>query len=332
MVEYISKKTKPGQGSLLELQEEVFGNRENCHTFSTRQTILNVVRQVTTMALTNAKTIKALREKEQQLAIQNEILLEKNRELEKKQQQINLQKLELLEAKQLKHEFISNTSHELRTPLNIILGLSQVLLHQRDSSLSQKQKDMVQRILKNGNQLLAKIDDLLYFNKVETGCVSFKAKEFNLTNLVVKTINDHVFVAEKKQLNLKFNINLNNPFIVNDAVQLKQVLDRLLINAIKFTETGSVEVKAWEVSKDRIAIAVIDTGIGIAESDLDKIFDQFCQVDQTTTRKYSGTGLGLAITKSLVEMLQGTISVTSKLGHGSTFVIELPRFAKNEIL
>ena len=112
--------------------------------------------------------------------------------------------------------------------------------------------------------------------------------------------------------------------MVNDSVRLKQVLVKLLLNAIKFTETGSIKVKAWE-SGDRIAIAVIDTGIGIAEPDLEHIFEQFRQVDQTTTRNYGGTGLGLAITKSLVEIMQGIITVKSKLGQGSTFKIELPR-------
>jgi signal transduction histidine kinase len=331
VVEFVNKKEKLCQGSLLDPSKEVFGNWENSYAFHIQQNLLNVVRQFITIALTNAKTLKALKEKEQQLARQNEILLQKNRELEQKQQQINLQKLEILEAQQIKDQFISNTSHELRTPLNIILGLSQVLLRQRNSSLSQKQQDMVQRILNNGNQLLAKIDDLLYFNKVETGYVSFKLEELSLTNLIVKAINEHIFTAEKKKLSLNFNINLENPIIVNDAIRLKQIVNRLLANAIKFTETGSIEVKVWEISKDRIAIAVIDSGIGIAESDLEKIFEQFCQVDQTTTRKYSGTGLGLAITKSLVEILQGTISVTSTLGQGSTFVIELPRFVKNKL-
>lgn len=206
----------------------------------------------------------------------------------------------------------------------MILGLSQVLLRQRTSTLSEQQVEMVQRILNNGNQLLATIDDLLYFAKVETGCLSFQVEEFNLTTMVAKTIAEHLWLAEQKHLNLSCHVNLAHPLMVNDSVRLKQVLVKLLLNAIKFTKTGSIKVKAWE-SGDKIAIAVIDTGIGIAEPDLEHIFEQFRQVDQTTTRNYGGTGLGLAITKSLVEIMQGIITVKSKLGQGSTFKIELPR-------
>jgi len=302
------------------------GNWENPYTFNViQQTCLNVVGEVSAIAINNARTIKALEEREQQLARQNEILLKQNRELETTRQYIQLQNLQLLEATQLKSQFLSTTSHELRTPLNVILGLSQVLLRQRTSTLSEQQEEMVQRILNNGNHLLATIDDLLYFAKAETDCLPFQLEEFNLTTLVLKTIAEHLFIAKQKHLHLGFHINLNNPLVVNDSVRLKQVLVKLLLNALKFTENGSIEVKVEQVSNDRIAITVIDTGIGIAESDLEKIFEQFRQVDQTTTRKYDGTGLGLAITKSLVEIMQGTISVTSKLGQGSTFQIELPR-------
>ncbi len=302
------------------------GNWKNpCAFNDVQQTCLNVVGEVSAIAINNARTIQALEEREQQLARQNEVLLKQNRELETTRQYIQLQNLQLLEATQLKSQFLSTTSHELRTPLNVILGLSQVLLRQRTSTLSKQQEEIVQRILNNGNHLLTTIDDLLYFAKAETDSRSFQVEEFNLTTLVLKTVAEHLFIAEEKHLHLGFHINLNNPLVVNDSVRLKQVLVKLLLNALKFTENGGIEVKVEQVSNDRIAIAVIDTGIGIPESDLENIFEQFWQVDQTTTRKYGGIGIGLAITKSLVEIMQGTISVTSKLGQGSTFQIELPR-------
>ncbi|MBR8835283.1 MAG: hybrid sensor histidine kinase/response regulator [Stigonema ocellatum SAG 48.90 = DSM 106950] len=306
------------------------GNWDSPHAFNViQQNLLNVVGEVTAIAINNARTIQALAETEQQLARQNEILKAKNCELDKTRQQNQVQNLQLLEAAQLKSQFLATTSHELRTPLNVILGLSQVLLRQRTSTLCEQQVEMVQRILNNGNHLLATINDLLDFAKLETGCLSFHVEEFNLTTLVLKTIAEHFSLAEQKRLNLSFHVNLDNPLIVNDSVSLKQVLVKLLLNAIKFTETGCIEVKVWELCSDRIAIAIIDTGIGIAESHVDRIFDQFWQVDQTTTRNYGGTGLGLAITKSLVEIMQGIISVKSKLGQGSTFQIELPRTVRN---
>ncbi|MBW4560076.1 MAG: GAF domain-containing sensor histidine kinase [Mojavia pulchra JT2-VF2] len=307
------------------------GNWENPYAFNTAsQQLLDAIGEVAAIAINNAKMLKTLEEREERLAKQNEILLEQNRELEKTRHQIQLQNLQLLEAANLKSQFLATTSHELRTPLNVILGLSQVLLRQRNSSLSEPQVEMVQRILNNGNHLLDIIEDMLYFAKVEAGRLSFQVEEFNLTTLVLTTVAEHRSLAEDKLLNLQLDINLTHPLIVNDRARLKQVLAKLLLNAIKFTETGSVEVKVWEVSSDRIAIAVQDTGIGIAESDLESIFEQLRQVDQSNTRKYGGMGLGLAITKSLVQIMQGTISVNSKLGQGSTFYIELPRQAKFE--
>ncbi|WYL97849.2 MAG: ATP-binding protein [Gloeotrichia echinulata IR180] len=303
------------------------GNWENTDAFnSTTQNLLDAVGEVAAIAINNARMIKALEEREELLAKQNEILLEQNRELEKNRHQIQLQNLQLLEAATLKSQFLATTSHELRTPLNVILGLSQVLLRQRLSTLSESQVDMVQRILNNGNHLLTIIDDMLYFGNVEAGRLSFQVEEFNLTTLILTTVAEHRSLAEDKLLDLQVEVNLTSPFVVNDSARVKQVLVKLLLNAIKFTETGSVKVKVWEISSERIAIAVQDTGIGIAESDLEyTIFEQFRQVDQSNTRKYGGIGLGLAITKSLVEIMQGTINITSKLGEGSTFCVELPR-------
>ncbi|MFN6569969.1 ATP-binding protein [Dendronalium sp. ChiSLP03b] len=304
----------------------VIGNWEDTHAFDvTSQKLLDAVVDVVAIAINNARMDRAFKEQEEHLARQTAILLEQTRELEKNRHQIQLQNLQLSEAAKLKSQFLATTSHELRTPLNVILGLSQVMLRQRNSTLSEQQIDMLQRILSNGNQLLEVLEDMLYFTTVEAGCLSLQVEEFNLATLVLTTVAEHHSVAEKKLLNLQVDINLVHPFVVNDSNRLKQVLVKLLLNAIKFTETGGIAVKLWEISRDRIAIAVEDSGIGIAESDLEYIFEQFRQVDQTTTRKYSGTGLGLAITKSLVEIMQGTISVTSKLREGSTFCVELPR-------
>ncbi|MDF2389437.1 hypothetical protein JMG10_48980 [Nostoc ellipsosporum NOK] len=304
----------------------VIGNWEDSCAFDvTSQKVLEAVVEVVAIALNHVRINQALQEQEERLAKQTAILLQQTQELEKKQQQIQLQNLQLLEAAKLKSEFLSTTSHELRTPLNVILGLSQVLLRQRHSTLSEQQTEMVQRILSNGNHLLEMIDDMLYCATVEAGCISLQIEEFNLATLVLTTVAEHHSLAEDKILNLQVDININYPFVVNDRTRLKQVLIKLLLNAIKFTETGGIAVKLWETSNGQIAIAVQDSGVGIAESDLESIFEQFRQADQTTTRKYSGIGLGLAITKSLVEMMQGTISVTSKLGEGSTFYIELPR-------
>lgn len=302
------------------------GNWENPHAFNCGlQNLVDTLGEVAAIAIDNAIMHKVLEDREERLARQNEILLEQNLELEKIRQQIQLQNLQLLQAAELKSQFLATTSHELRTPLNVILGLSQVLLRQRSATLSEQQIEMMQRILSNGNHLLSIIEDMLEFANVEAGNVSFHPEEFNLKTLVLTTVAEHRSLAEEKLLDLQVDVNLACPMIVNDSARLRQVLVKLLLNAIKFTVTGSVKVKAWEISSDKIAIAVEDTGIGIAPKDLECIFEQFRQVDQSNSRKYEGMGLGLAITKSLVQMLQGSISVTSNLGEGSTFYIAFPK-------
>jgi signal transduction histidine kinase len=302
------------------------GNWENPHAFNAAsQHLVDTLGEVAAIAINNTMMLQVLQEREERLAQQNEILLAQNRELEQIRQQMQLQNQQLVEAAELKSQFLATTSHELRTPLNVILGLSQVLLRQRTSILSAPQIEMVQRILNNGNHLLSIIEDMLDFADVEAGNVSFHPEEFNLADLVLTTVAEHSFLAQKKLLDLQVDINLACDLIVNDSDRLRQVLVKLLLNAIKFTAIGSVKVKIWDISSDKIAIAVQDTGIGIAPHHLKCIFEQFRQVDQTNTRQYEGMGLGLAITKSLVEMMQGTISVISKLGEGSTFHIELPK-------
>jgi signal transduction histidine kinase len=304
----------------------VIGNwkMEDAFDISQRK-LINSIGEVVGNAIYHAKRIKAISDREEELARQNQILIEQNRELEKNRHQIQIQNLQLLEAAQLKSQFLATTSHELHTPLNVILGLSQVLLRQRNSYLSEQQMDMVKRILNNGNHLLSMIDDMLFFAKNQSGCLSFQENEFHLPNLLSHVVEEYHSFADEEGLTLQLHVKLDNPIVINDSIRLKQVLSKLLLNAIKFTEKGSIEIKAWENEKGKIIIAIKDTGIGIPSSDLENIFEQFWQVDSTITRKYGGAGLGLAITKSLVEIMQGNIYVHSQLGKGSTFIVEFPR-------
>ena len=302
------------------------GNRENPNALGReQQNLLNAISEAVAIAIKNATTIESLVKREKSLVRENELLKQRNQELEKTKHQIQLQNLELLELTQQKSQLLAIASHEFLTPLNVILGLAQVLLRQRTCSLSKQQLEMVQRILNNGNHLLRVIDDIICFAKVETGSLSFQLEELNLTNLIVTLVTEHRSLAQRKNLSLNFQIELKNPIVVNDKVRLKQTLVKILLNAIKFTETGNIRIKAWETNSEEIAIAIEDTGIGIAESDLKYIFELFRQVDQANSRKYGGTGLGLAISKSLVDIMQGKIRVQSELGKGSSFCVELPR-------
>lgn len=307
------------------------GNWEDADAFDVEdQNLLGAVGEQAAIAINNARMINALEEREERLAAQNLILAQQNRELELTRQKIEQQNIQLIEAARLKSQFLATMSHELRTPMNSVIGFAQVLLRQRTSSLSPHQVDMVERILNNGKNLLALINDILDLSKIEAGRLELKLEEFNLKKLVSTTIAELQPLAQQKHLPLIFQANLDNPLIVNDSVRFRQILVNLLSNAIKFTETGRVEVSVAELSPMEVAISVKDTGIGIAESDVGQIFEEFRQVDQTTTRKHGGTGLGLAITKSLVNMMQGTITVESKLGEGSTFCVQLPKQVKEQ--
>ncbi|MEB3178441.1 MAG: PAS domain S-box protein [Nostocaceae cyanobacterium] len=302
------------------------GNWDNPEAFDIEErNLLGSVGEQAAVAINNARMINALGESEQRLAMQNAMLEQQNSELELNRQQIQLQNLQLLEAARLKSQFLATMSHELRTPLNAILGFSQVLMRQRTSPLSPHQEEMVQRILNSGNTLLTLIDDILDLAKIEAGRMSLQLEEFNLTKLVMLTASDQHPKATEKHLDFQVEVNLNNPRVINDKARFKQVLVNLVSNAIKFTPTGSVEIKVWELATNRIALSVKDTGIGIAESEQRQIFEKFRQIDQSITRKHGGTGLGLALTKSLLEMMQGCISVVSRVGEGSTFQIEFPR-------
>ncbi len=262
---------------------------------------------------------------DRQIRETNEQLIRKNYELEKHRQQIQLQNLKLLQASRLKTQFLATISHELRTPLNAVIGFSQLLLRPKSGELTLGQKDMVQRILNNGKNLLVLLNEVLDFSNLEAGELELKPGIFDLSKIVNATVAEMRSLAEAKKLTVLVQNQLQNPMVFNDSLRVRQIITNLLSNAIKFTESGCIWIDIKEIGANQIAIAIRDTGIGIAAEDLNHIFEAFKQVDQSTTRKYAGTGLGLAIIDSLVQMMDGKIIIESKLGHGSMFRIEIPR-------
>lgn len=268
---------------------------------------------------------KAVEAANSRLRASNELLVLKNKELERQQQQIKLQNIKLQESYNLKSEFLATTSHELRTPMNAIMGFSQLLLRQYPDPLSEHQQNLIQRIFNNSKNLLNMINEMLDFSKIEAGKLDLNPQQLDLNCLIRLTVEELRSLALQKQLSLVVDIQLENNFLLQDSNFIKRTLTNLLSNALKFTESGGVTVRVWELNDAKVAISVSDTGIGIAPEDQEKIFQAFRQGDQTFTRQHSGTGLGLAITESLVKMMGGSIYLDSELGKGATFTVEIPR-------
>ena len=227
-------------------------------------------------------------------------------------------------ANQSKSEFLANMSHELRTPLNSIIGFSQVLEDQILKDLTEKQQKYFNFIKDGGNHLLELVNDILDLAKIESGKIETEMKPFNFGEMLERSPSIIQTTAYKKDLKLKISIKSDLGWLNGDETKIKQVIFNLLSNAMKFTEPGNNIGLDARVDGDNFNVTVWDEGIGIPEESLKKIFDPFEQVKGAKISKEKGTGLGLAISKKLIELHHGTITVTSKLGAGSRFIVVLP--------
>ena len=234
---------------------------------------------------------------------------------------------ELEELDRLKSAFLANMSHELRTPLNSILGFSDVMLEELDGPLTENMNNDLRLIQKNGQHLLHLINDVLDMAKIESGKMNLHPEKFKVHEVIDEVTSITSTLASEKNLALFIEDDSDRELeIFADNTRLRQVMINLVNNSIKFTEKGSVRICASRMDSATVLITVKDTGIGIPPNHLEAVFQEFSQVDTSTTRKVGGTGLGLPISRRLVEMHGGRLwaESTGVDGEGSTFHVELP--------
>jgi signal transduction histidine kinase len=259
----------------------------------------------------SAQLEEKVREATAELVSQNEVL--------------RRQRLEVEQASQAKSQFLANMSHEFRTPLNAILGYTSLLLQGVSGPMSPQQDKNLGRVDSNARHLLAIINDILDISRIEAGKMPLHLVRFGLPELVTEVLAELDPLITRSRLSMKTDLGRKLPEITSDRAKVKQVVLNLVSNAIKFTPSGSVTVSLRHHPDTReVAVAVRDTGIGIATEDQERVFEDFRQADNSPAREYGGAGLGLAICRRLAHMLGGRIDLASRVGQGSTFTLVLP--------
>jgi len=270
------------------------------------------------------------RKANEQLMAQTKQLQALNTEFQQQSAELNRRNIELeyrrrqVEgANRLKSQFLSNMSHELRTPLNSVNTLSRVLIARAGERLSPEENGYLEIIERNGKHLLSLINDILDLSKIEAGKMDLHPTRFSLAATIDHVVESLGPVAREKGIALDTKLPKDLPMIESDEAKVHQILENIIANAVKYTEKGGVCVSVSQ-HRNHIDIRVEDTGIGISTKDLSTVFEEFRQADGTTTRKFEGTGLGLSIAHKAARLLGGDVKVSSVIGQGSVFTVQIP--------
>jgi len=222
-------------------------------------------------------------------------------------------------------------SHELRTPLNAIIGFTRIVKRKGAEALPEKQLDNLDKVLVSADHLLNLIDDVLDLSKIEAGRMEVAPTAFEIEPVVDLCINTTQPLIKHELVKIVKEIKGDIPLVFSDKDKVTQIILNLLSNAVKFTHEGQIKVGV-DSADDSLVLSVTDTGIGISEEALERIFEEFQQADMSTTREYGGTGLGLSISHRLAQLLGGDLVASSTEGEGSTFTLTIPLHYCNQVL
>lgn len=278
--------------------------------------VLSIIHDITVRKQAEAEILRLNADLEERVRERTERLTERNKQLLEANTRLD-------EATRAKSRFLASMSHELRTPLNSVIGFSGMLSQGLVGELEPEQQRQIEMINSSGIHLLELVDEVLDLSAIESGETRLDLRNVDVEELVRSAVQSVGPMAQRKGIEVSAQLGADLCGVMSDRTRLKQVLLNLLGNAIKFTETGSVIVRVAREG-DELVINVVDTGRGISEADLGRVFDDFYQVDCMGDAKSAGAGLGLAVSRRLVEMLGGTLGVESELGSGSSFTVRLP--------
>jgi PAS domain S-box-containing protein len=309
--EALARYLTTGKGTVVGRRVELTGMRSDGSEFPVELSLTSISSK--TQPLFTAY-LRDLTEQKRQ-----EDLLQRGRELEE-------QSLRIQEANRLKSEFLANMSHELRTPLNAVIGFAEVLIDGKAGALNPDQREYLNDILTSGNHLLQLINDVLDLAKIEAGRMELFPETFSIKTVVDEVCTIMRPIASKRYITIALEAPPAENVVNLDLRKFKQVLYNLLSNAVKFShEEGVVKLRIAFATEEQLEIQVKDSGIGIKPEDLPRIFREFEQLESGASRRFPGTGLGLALSKKIIELHNGSMSVQSEFGQGSTFSITMPR-------